>query len=142
MLLIFIISLIIYTMAIIMIYHNVYNFEKASKIKFISIGIIVTFIITLIICFICSNGVVIKGIDISTVRNMPIFLFAPINAIICLPYIGNVFNKYKDKRITEDQVKRRLTIFFIVLILVFIFEMRYINDFETGLANILNQKNH
>ncbi len=133
MLLIFIISIIIYIIATIMIYHNIYNYDKASKIKIIIIGFIVTFIITVIICFVSSNRISTNANYISIARNTSILLFAPINAIISLPYIGNLLNKYKNKTINVMQLKKRIIIFFIILIIVFIFEISYIKDFEIGL---------
>ncbi len=139
MFLIFIISLIIYIIATIMIYHNVYNFEKTNKIKFIVLGIIVTFIITVIICSISSNGIHSNDNYLATAKNIAILLFSPINLIIALPYIGNVLNKYKEKRINESSLKKRFLILFVIFVIVIIFEIGYIKNFEIGLiTNAIN----
>lgn len=106
MLLIFIISIIIYIIATIMIYHNIYNYDKVNKIKIIIIGFIVTFIITVIICFISSNGSSTNANYNSIARNTAILLFAPINSIISLPYVGNLLNKYKGKTINDTRAKK------------------------------------
>lgn len=135
MLLIFIISTIIYIVAGVMIYHNLYNYDKSSKIKLMIIGFIITFILTVIICFISASGINANANYISIVRNTSILIFAPINAVISLPYICNMFNKYKDKRINVIQLKRRILIFSIILIFIVIFEIAYIKDFEVGLIN-------
>lgn len=106
MLLILTISIIIYIIAGVMVYHNMYNYDKPSKIKLIIIGFIITFIITVIICFISTSGIDANVKQISVVRNAAILIFAPINAIISLPYICNALNKYKDKRIDKARVKK------------------------------------
>ncbi len=135
MLLIFIISIIIYIVAGVMIYHNMYNYDKPSKIKLMAIGFIITFIATLIICFVSTNGIDANAKHISIAKNTSILIFAPINAIISLPYICNNLNMHKGERINESQLKRKILIFSIILIFVFIFEMAYIKDFEIGLIN-------
>lgn len=116
-----------------MIYHNMYNYDKGSRIKLLIAGFIITFIITVIICNISSGSINTNANYLSIVRNTAILLFAPINAIISLPYIGNVLNKYKEKRITKEQLKKRLIIFSVILIIIVIFEVGYIKDFEIGL---------
>lgn len=106
MLLIFIISIIIYIVAGIMVYHNIYNYDKPSKIKLITIGFIIIFIVTVVIGFISTNGINANIKYVSIARNTAILIFAPINTIISLPYIYNLLNKYKDKRITEMRIKK------------------------------------
>ncbi len=131
---IFIISFIIYVIAGFMIYHNMYNFDKSKKIKTIIIGFIITLILTIIICCISSNNIDIENTQyVSIIRNTSILLFSPINSIIFIPYICNLLNKYKDNRIDEQQLKKRLIILCIILILIVIFELNYIKDFQIGL---------
>lgn len=134
MLLIFIISIIIYVIAAFMIYYNLYNYDKPGKIKLIALGFIVTFILTTIICYISSSGINTGNANyLGVARNTAILLFAPINAIISLPYIGSILNKYREKRINEKQLKKRLLIFLIALIIILIIEISYIKDFQIGL---------
>ena len=136
--LIFIISLVIYVIAGFVIYHNMYNFDKSEKIKMIILGFIVTLIMTTIICFISSNNINTENTQyISIIRNTSILLFSPINSIIFIPYIGNLLNKYKDNRLDEEQIKKRLIILAIILILIVIFELDYIKAFQVGLLCIV-----
>lgn len=127
-----IISIVIYTVAAIAIYYNLYNFDKTKKIKFIILGSIIILIITTIIVFISSINIEKKEY-LGITKTTSILLFAPINSIMVLPYIGHLFNKYKDKRITEEQLKRKLLIALVLLILVVIFELGYIKNFQIGL---------
>lgn len=140
MLLIYLISIIIYIVAGVMVYHNLYNYDKPRKIKLMVIGFIVTFIVTVMICVISASGINANKNYISIARNTSMLVFAPINSIIALPYICNVLNKYKDKRINEQQLKMKILIFSIVLIFVLIFEISYIKDFEMGLIKSANLK--
>ncbi len=134
--LILIISLIIYVIAGFVIYHNMYNFDKSEKIKMIILGFIVTLIMTTIICFISSNNINTENTQyISIIRNTSILLFSPINSIIFIPYIGNLLNKYKDNRLDEEQIKKRLIILAIILIIIVIFEFNYIKAFQVGLLS-------
>lgn len=128
-----IISIIIYIIATLMMYHNLYNYDKNNKIKLIIFGFIITFIITVIICNISSNGLNTNSKHLSIVKRASILLFSPINASISLPYIFNLLNKHKEERISKFQLKRKLIIFCIILIIIAIFEIGYIKDFEIGL---------
>ena len=131
---IFIISFIIYVIAGFMIYHNMYNFDKSKKIKTIIIGFIITLILTIIICCISSNNIDIENTQyVSIIRNTSILLFSPINSIIFIPYICNLLNKYKDNRIDEQKLKKRLIILCIILIFIVIFELNYIKVFQIRL---------
>ena len=127
---------VIYVIAGFVIYHNMYNFDKSEKIKMIILGFIVTLIMTTIICFISSNNINTENTQyISIIRNTSILLFSPINSIIFIPYIGNLLNKYKDNRLDEEQIKKRLIILAIILILIVIFELDYIKAFQVGLLS-------
>lgn len=133
MFLICIISIIIYIIATVMMYYNLYNYDKNNRIKLIIFGFILTFIITVIICNISSNGLNTNSEHLSIVKRASILLFSPINAIISLPYMFNLLNKHKEERISKIQLKRKLIIFCIILIIIAIFEIGYIKDFEIGL---------
>lgn len=140
MFLIAIISVIVYIVAIISIYHNIYNFEKTNKIKFIVIGCIIMLVITMLFTAISSSKIDILNENkelyeeyLGTTKTMSILLFAPINAMILLPYIGSTFNKYTENILSLKQVKKRLIILCILLIVIAIFEVNYIKDFQMGI---------
>lgn len=133
MIIIGIISIVIYIVAILMISTNTYEFEKDQKIKFIIIGIIITAILTIILCQISSKGIQANENYINVTKQVAIWLFSPINAILFLPYIGNMLNKYKGKKINKEQLTKRMIILFVILVVVIIFEIGYMKDFEMGL---------
>jgi small neutral amino acid transporter SnatA (MarC family) len=136
MLIVGIISVIIYIIAVIMVYTNTYELKKDGKLKFTIIGIIAILIITWIIVLISSNGIQVENENfIKIAKNTSIMLFAPINTIFTLPYLGNLLNKYKQKRLTEEKFKKRVLIFAIILLIIIIIEINYIKNFEIGLIS-------
>jgi hypothetical protein len=131
-----IISIVIYIIAIIIVYTNIYEFKKDGKLKFIIIGIIVVFLMTWFIVLIGSNGIQAENDNfIKVAKKTSVLLFAPINTILTLPYLGNLLNKYKQKRLTDEKLKKKLIIFAIIFFIIVIIEKNYIKNFEIGLLN-------
>lgn len=133
MFIISIISIIIYLIATLTIWTNIYEFEKEKKIKFIISGIAIIFIITWIIVLISSGGIQVQSSYLKIAKTTSLLIFAPINTILAVPYLGNMLNKYKQKRLDEQNLKKRLLAWGIVLLVIVIFEINYINTFEIGL---------
>ena len=77
MFLILIVSIIMYIVATISIYHNIYNFEKTNKIKIIIIGYIAIFIITVIICSISSSNINTNFNYLKIAKTTAILIFSP-----------------------------------------------------------------
>lgn len=136
MIIILLISIIIYIVAGAMIYTNTYAFEKQQKIKFILFGFIVMLIVTIIIVTISSVGISVENKSyLNTTKLTSILLFAPINSVFILPYIGNVFNKYKQKVLKDENVKKRMILLTIFIVIGIILEIGYIKSFEIGLLS-------
>lgn len=127
-------SFVIYTVGIVAIYYSVPLLEKNKKIQLIVIGVIATLIITMIICAITTGGIDgYKKEMINATKNTAILIFAPINLIVLIPYIGNSLNKLKDEKINEEALKKRFIIAIILLIVLVIIELGYIKNFQIGL---------
>ena len=107
MIAIFIISIIIYTIGIVIIYHNTYNLEKIEKIKFTLISAII--------------------------------ILSPINLIILVPYLAAGINKHKEKKLSPQILTKRIIITIILTILIAIFEIGYIENFQIGLLQSANK---
>lgn len=136
MIIIGIISVVMYLVAILMISSNTYEFEKEKKIKFILIGILVILMITWLIVFISSNGIHIENKNyLKIAKTTAIFIFAPINTIFVLPYLGYIINKYKQKRLTKEKVKSKIVIMLIIVFIILVIETSYIKSFELGLLS-------
>lgn len=133
MVLICAISLVVYIIATIMIYHNLYNYDKSNKIRIIVVGYIITFILTLVLCNISKSGINTNSNNLTIINNTSILLFSPINAIIAIPYICNLLNKYKKDIITKTQLQTKTIIFCIILLIILLLEVGYIKEFEVNL---------
>lgn len=135
------VSIVLYAIGMVIVYHNVPAFEKSQKTRFIAIGIIITLIITFILCNIVAGK--IEGYQkelIDTTKNIAILLFSPINFIILIPYLGSILSKNKDEAINDTQLKKRLFILAILIVIIIIVELGYIKDFCLGsLFSIVNK---
>lgn len=131
-----IISIAIFAIAILMIYTNIYEFEKEKKIQFIIIGIVTIAIFTWIIVSISSIGIQVENKEYLKISKLSsILIFAPINAIFALPYLGNIINKSKQDRLTNGQVKTRVVILLVILVIIAIIEVSYIKSFQIGMLS-------
>ncbi|MCI8482103.1 MAG: hypothetical protein HFJ27_03315 [Clostridia bacterium] len=140
MIIIGIISIVIYIVAILMVVTNTYEFEKEKKIKFIIIGGITILLATWLIVMISSSAIKIDNHNVLSITKMTsILIFAPLNTMAILPYLGNVLNKYKQKRLEEKQVEKRIIILVCILVIMMIIEVSYIKDFEIGLLNSITK---
>ncbi len=128
-----VISIILYAIGTVIVYHNIPAFEKAQKIRFIIIGMVITFILTCILCNIAAGK--IEGYQkelVSTTKNVGILLFSPINLIILIPYLGNILSKNRDDLLDDSQLKTRFILLAVITILVIIMELGYIKNFYLG----------
>lgn len=128
-----VVSIILYAIGMVIVYHNVPAFEKAQKIRFIIIGMVITFILTCILCNITAGK--IEGYPkelVNTTRNIAILLFSPINLIILIPYLGNILSKNRDEILDDSQLKIRFILLAILMIIVIIMELGYIKNFYLG----------
>lgn len=136
MVIILLISIVIYIVASVMVYANTYAFEKQQRIKLILFGFIIVLIVTTVIVTISSLGINVENKShLNTTKITSILLFAPINSVFILPYIGNVFNKYKQKRLTDENVRKRMILLTIFIVIGIILEIGYIKSFEIGLLS-------
>ncbi len=131
-----IISIVIFAIAILMIYTNIYEFEKEKKIQFIIIGIVTIAIFTWIIVSISSIGIQVENKEYLKISKLSsILIFAPINTMFVLPYLGNIINKLKQERLTNGQVKTRVVILLVILVIIAIIEVSYIKSFQIGMLS-------
>lgn len=131
-----IISIVIFEIAILMICANIYELEKEKKIYFVTIGIIVITIFTWIIVNISSIGIQVENKEYLNISKLSsVLIFAPINAILALPYLGNIINKLKQDSLTKGQVKFKILVLLAILVIIAIIEVSYIKNFQIGMLS-------
>jgi len=128
-----VLSIILYAIGIVIVYHNIPAFEKQHKVRFIVIGILVTLILTFLICSNVAGKITEYPKElVNTTKNVAILIFSPINLIILIPYLGNILSKSREDLIDDDQLKKRFIILAIILVILIIVERGYIKNFYLG----------
>ena len=128
------IALIIFAVAVAVIYHNTNAYEPTKRIIYIIGGTIAVYIVTSIIFTLTVNGMNVKSEaaleDTLSVMKM---MFTPINSMIVLATLGNVFGKLKDKAMETDKAGKVILIMMIILIVVLVVESNYVGGFVHSL---------
>ena len=139
--LISIITIVLYIIFIAFTLHNLnITIDNKIKIAYITIGTIITFLITLIIFNISTNGVEYENKDmIGNVRNIILAVFVPVNGLIVMPYLANLISKINTNEITQEKFKKKIIILAIIFIVVIIFECSYFKSTQLGILKILGE---
>lgn len=117
------------------------DLEKSQKIIFILIGLIITFIITLIIFNISKSAVNYNSKDmIKSVQNILVSVFTALNGLIFIVPVARTYMKIKNKDSNISKIKISMITIIILFILVMIFETNYLKNIQNGIINIYNSK--
>lgn len=141
---IYLIIIILFSVLFLWIWNNSKDFESnAYRIKYTIIGTIIVYVVTLIIFNISKIGITYPNIEaIKAVRRISVLLFTPLNGYITLPHIAKILSDIKTNAVEEDKIKKRVIILFIIILVFSIIEIKYINEFQNGIINILQNKNN
>lgn len=114
--------------------------EPLEKVMYISIGLMISLVVTVILFNFSSKGIEYPVQEMfTTIRNVTILAIMPINAILLLPYLGKQIAKLRFDEITEDEFSKKIIIFAIILIAFAIFEVKYLNSMQLGILDIMNK---
>lgn len=131
------ISIIIYLIDIAWTWKSLGDLEKSKKVAFIAIGLVITYIITTIVFSISQNGIQYENEEsIKTVKNVLVAVFAGINGLIILPQLAKTLDKAKEGEIEKNQIRNRIILLVIILLICLIFECGYMKDTQQGIVNI------
>ena len=138
---IYIAIILLFTVLLLWTWNNVKEFENiGQKIGYVAIGLIVLAVITLILFNVSKVGVQYPNEEIiGQIRKMALFVFIPINGLLSLPHIARIYTNLQDGT-DEKQVKRKIIILGIVIIIAIIVEISYLKSFQNGIIQILNSK--
>lgn len=136
-----VIAAILYGISLIMLYHNLYSFEKPQKIKFMVMGMLIVIGITILLCYISASGIKMENRECVTIAaNASILLFSPIYTMILLPLLASNYNRYHQKQLSNVQMKKRMLIWGLLTILVILVGIGYIKNFQLGLLEEVIKK--
>lgn len=108
---------------------NMYAFDKKVRVVSILIGIVITFVISVLL--VLTSGVPNVRHEIRIVMNIGnILLFSAINALITIPTITKVFNRKKIKELSNRQVRNRIGIRIMIFVVMLFVEISYLHSFQ------------
>lgn len=113
------------------------SIDKKEKIKFIIIGLVLTYLLTFIIYAISKMGIQYDNKEaMKMIRTVFVLLFAIVNGYILLPYSFKKIEKIKNKEIEEEKLKRSIIILLIIIVLLLIFESIYLGNLQQGILKM------
>lgn len=94
------------------------------------------YILTSIICNIDAREIVVKNeMALNDTLTVMKLIFTPINSMVLLATLGNVFGKVKDRVYDTEKAGKRVVIILIIFVILLIFEKGYIGDFIRNLLS-------
>ena len=113
------------------------NIDKKEKIKYIIIGLVLTYLLTFIIYAISKIGIQYDNKEaMKMIRTIFVLLFAIVNGYILLPYSFKKIEKIKNEEIEEEKFKRSIIILLIIIVMLLIFESIYLGNLQQGILKM------
>ncbi len=132
--------ILIFVISIVWTWHNLGNIEKPRKVAFIIIGLLITYLVTMLLYNLSNPDITYPSEEIQkTVANTLIFVFTGLNALIFLPLIANVLDKILEEEIEKTQAKRRIIIILVIFVICIFVEKGYLESTQEGIMNIYNE---
>ncbi len=129
----------VYLLMIAWTWQSLESLEKTKKVAFIVIGIIISYIVTLIIFNISQQGVNYQNeITKHEIKKILVLLFTALNGVIFIPYIAKLFTRVKENEIEDYKLRKKIIILVIIFIICMFFENMYLKDIQNGIINIYN----
>lgn len=112
--------------------------EVFEKIAFVVIGLLVAVIITTFLFNLSARHIEYPAEGmLESVRKVTVLAIMPINAILFMPFAGRQIGKLKFDEISQDEFAKQMIILTLVLIVLAIFEYRYLINFQSGILEIM-----
>ena len=122
----------------------VYNFlgkelEQKTKWIFIIIGTAIMYMLVSVIYWLGTLDVDLQVND-SMGKNLIVFTFVPVNAIITMPFIASSFKHWTNGRLKSAPFRNRCILIGIILLVILVIEFFYFQDIQNGILSILNAR--
>ncbi len=129
----------IYLLLVVWTWQSLQNTYKMKKIVFISMGLVICYIITLLIFNISQNGVDFHNEEIKKqVRSILVLIFTAINGIIFIPFVARIFYRIKENEIERNSVIKKIIFVIVLFTFCVIFESSYLKEVQLGIINSYN----
>lgn len=132
--------MLLFVVSIVWTWHNLGNIEKPKKVVFIIIGLLITYLLTMVLYNLSNPDITYPSEEIQkTVSNTLTWVFTGLNALIFLPLIANVLDKILEEEIENTQAKKRIIIILVIFVVCIFIEKGYIESTQEGIMNIYNE---
>lgn len=112
--------------------------EVSEKVLFIIIGLVVALIVTNFLFNLSARHIEYPAEGmLESVRKATVLAIMPINAILFMPYIGKEIGKLKFEEITQEHFAKQMILLALLLIVLAIFEYKYLIKFQMGILDIM-----
>ena len=126
--------------AILLVYYSFgKNTEKQKKFMNTMIAIGMVYIVTIVVYYLSSIGIT-KYDNTATIKDMLILAFVPVNAIIHIPYVINSIMKYKNKKITMQQLNTRVITIFVIALIILTGEFFYFRSLQKDMVVLIEDQ--
>lgn len=139
MLVIVLFILILNVVSILLMYKCLGIESKKEKLIFVVMGTALMYILTSIIYWISTKDIQMTGVS-ERGKDLIIFLFVPINAILTLPLFAKSFSKFRDGRIDGKILRNRGVLLIILLAIILIFECIYFKNIQQQVVNMITEE--
>lgn len=139
MLVIVLFILILNVVSILLMYKCLDIESKKEKLIFVVIGTALMYILTSIIYWISTKDIQMTEVS-ERGKDLIIFLFVPINAILTLPLFAKSFSKFRDGRIDGKILRNRGVLLIILLAIILIFECIYFKNIQQQVVNMITEE--
>ncbi len=113
------------------------SIDKKEKIKYIIIGLVLTYLLTFIIYAISKIGIQYDNKEaMKMIRTVFVLLFTIVNGYILLPYSFKKIEKIKNEEIEEEKLTRSIIILLIIIVMLLIFESIYLGNLQQGILKM------
>lgn len=134
---IIIITIAIYIILITWSWKSLGNIERTKKIMTIAIGIITIYLITWFVFNISKQGIVYENEQIaSSIGKVIISIFAGVNGLIIMPFIGKLLDKVNEDEIEKQVFSRKILIIVVIFLIILWLECGYMKDTQEGILKI------
>lgn len=124
-------------------WHNLEDMKRIKKILYITFGILIMYLITLIVFNISKSQIQYNSkAGMIHIKNILVLVFSSINGLIVMPYVANIITKVQKNIISIKLLKINIIIIFIILILCLVIECNYLKNIQHGIINIYNLKSN
>jgi len=133
-------SIIIFIILIKWVLHNMSSIENKTKTVYLIIGIILVLILSFILFNVSKVKIDYPNEEVfKQIRKWLLAIFIPMNGLVILPYIANLIEKVKLEEIENEELKKRAILFAVILIILIIFECKYLTNAQLGILTFFHK---